>query len=157
MSEGRLVFLIIAGIIGLFITPGKLYHAMVATGRLPGRQLVPGVVLGKSQSAGSRGFTYYDLQYAVDTPNGRVEKTDQLEYDAWVAASEGSTIQVIRAGGQYHHPGSVYISPGNFAFDWFLLFAEIGCVVIAGVWLWRSAQPVSASMKKGPPPQRRRW
>lgn len=158
MSEGRKVLLIVVGVIGLFITPFKLYKMMVITGRIPGRQFVSAVVLRKQRNEGLRGPDSYSVTFEISgTSPEPIEKTDQLEYGDWSAITVGSQVQLIKAGGTYYHPNSVFVEPGNFAFDWFLLFAEIGCVVVAGIWLWRSAQPVSATMKNRAPPQRRRW
>ena len=157
MSDAKKAVLIIMCFVGLFITPMKLRHMMVITGRLPGRTLVPAVVTRKWLSTGSHGFTDHDLQYAIDGSDGPELRTDNLQPDAWAAAVEGSHIRVIRADGHYYHPGSVYIEPGSFAFDLFLLCAEIGGVIFVGVWLYRASRPLYPTTRRQLPPTYRRW
>ena len=127
MSEaGKLGVALVCGLLMLVTVP-KLREMWLITGKIPGRQILHATVVGKSHDVSVRGFDYWNLDWELPDPKTgeRIKAQSQMELDDWNRLQIGSTVEIARVGNDLHCVNSVFVSPGNFVFDYVLLFGEI--------------------------------
>ena len=112
-------------LVGPLITIPKLHKMWVATGRLPGRTIYNAVVVDRWVSG--TGFRRdYNFLWRFDDPHiEHVERVEQAEEEDWNKLTVGSAVDVALADGEFICTKSVYVSEGNFQFDYFLICIEV--------------------------------
>ncbi|GEM_PF-5528146 len=140
MKPERAAILLVLAILGACVTVPKLNRMYVVTGRLPGAQTCRATVAGKRYGPPrpfERRVAAYPIRWVTTTPGlGSGEQgEDQVARGEWEHLQIGMPIGIVRVPGErrwfYRH--SIYVSAGNFAFDYVLLATET-LVAVYAIW-----------------------
>jgi len=140
MKPERAVILLVLAVIGACVTVPKLNRMYVITGRLPGAQTCRATVAGKRYDPArpfERRLEMYTIVWTAAMPGyrGTDRGEDQVIRDEWQRLQIGMPIEIVRVPGErrWFYRYSIYVTAGNFAFDYFLLAAEV-LVAIHAAW-----------------------
>ena len=104
----------------MFLTGSKLYKMAQIKGFVPGRKLVTQLVTGSGEQQGRREMVYWISWGGADWRVPSNNRTN-LPEEIWENHPVGSEIQLVQHGETFYHPNGIFVSPGNFVFDVFLM------------------------------------
>jgi hypothetical protein len=126
MWRCALVLVISVGLAAAVTVP-KLYKMAQINGWQPGATITARVITNKGVDEGRRGLKHYWVSWSKNGSSLNHADRDYVSPEVWETIQEGDSVEVVRVPGDeagYLRNG-VFVEPGNFVFDYFLLAAEI--------------------------------